>query len=182
MNYVTLYTMEIFALLVAGIFLSEAITWIINDYVDTANEPDRSAFLLNFVLWALVFLIGNQMTAARRSILFNGKVRTILSDFGPIIAICIASAVAYLPNGIADIPIDKLTLPDSPPWEPSIPRPWLVDLGDIAYVSTLLAVFPAGLLCILFYLDHNTTGRLVNRPENKLTKGTAYVLNLIPIP
>jgi len=181
MEYVTLFTMEIFALLVAGIFLSEAITWIYKDYNDTSDDPNRSVFLLNFILWSLVYLVGTRLVAARRSLLFNRTIRTILSDFGPIMAICIASAVAYMPKGISDIPINKLTLPDTPPWEPSIPRSWLVDIGELDAGNGFIAVFPALLLCILFFLDHNTTGLLVNRPENRLTKGAAYHLDFLSL-
>ena len=57
-------------------------------------------------------------------------------------------------------------------------RPWLVDIFELPLWAILGSIGPAILTTILLFLDQNITTRLVNSPDNKLTKGSGYHLDL----
>ena len=55
------------------------------------------------------------------------------------------------------------------------PRPWLVDITDLGGKRWVSLVAAGPLLAfILVFLDNGITWHLVNRPENKLTHGSAF--------
>lgn len=53
----------------------------------------QSVFLLQLVLWSVVFLVARQLLAFRRSVFLNKGLRAALADFGPILAIIVASGM-----------------------------------------------------------------------------------------
>jgi hypothetical protein len=55
---------------------------------------------------------------------------------------------------------------------------WLVDLASVPTWLKFAAAGPAALAAVLIFLSQNITARLVNSPENKLTKGESYHLDL----
>lgn len=61
--------------------------------IDTPSAGDQGTaiFLLQLVLWTLVYLIARQLLSFRRSVFLSKAVRTLLADFGPILAIIAAT-------------------------------------------------------------------------------------------
>ena len=86
-------------------------------------------------------------------------------EFAPTYACCSeACEGAAWPDGCPEL---------AAPWGP---RPWLVDITDLngKWWVSLVAAGPALLAFILVFLDNGITWHLVNRPENKLTHGSAF--------
>jgi hypothetical protein len=104
--------------------------------------------------------------------------REFLSDFGPSIALGCMIAVAWWLG-------DRSTLEglevgggsgDGASASDSL---WgIVDLWSVPTWIKLAAAGPAVLASVLIFLSQNITARLVNSPENKLTKGESYHLDL----
>ena len=68
--------------------------------------------------------------------------------------------------------VDLLKMPST--FAPTSGRAWFVGLGGLPGWAIVLAIVPAMMGMVLVWLDNNITFRLVNSPDHKLTKGTAY--------
>jgi hypothetical protein len=123
------------------------------------------------------------------------KMRAAITDFGIVLSILIWTLIDHFL--LPDIQTERLAAPDTfaPTyqccdsdcrqfWPKDCPdqasawgsRPWIVDLSDLngkGWVP-LFAAIPAILAFILVFLDDGITWHLINRPENKITHGSAY--------
>ena len=138
-----------------------------------ANE----VFMLNFMLATGTFLIALTLLNFRRSFLLKPIIRQLLSDFGVPIAIVAMSALRQL----FDTDVEYLRVPEKIGFVTSNGRNWLVPLFDIEVKWIFLASVSGALLATLFFLDQNISSMLVNKPENKLTKGPGYYLDLVVV-
>jgi hypothetical protein len=123
------------------------------------------------------------------------KTRATVTDFGVVLAILIMTLIDHFL--LPDIQTERLAAPDdfAPTfscctskcvsyWPKDCPeqaaawgtRPWVVDPGDLNGKGwiPLFAALPAILAFILVFLDDGITWHLINRPENKITHGSAY--------
>ncbi|MEZ6185377.1 MAG: sodium bicarbonate transporter family protein [Planctomycetota bacterium] len=176
MRFFTRFTDEIFAALIAVIFVVEAVKDMALPFTEVEAGGDYSPALLGMVLSLGTYLVSKQLkTAAQTRFLWEGM-RNFLSDFGPAIAIAAMTGVA-------------LTMPSIELAAPKIPtefgttsgRPWVVDLFAVPTWAIFAAALPALMATILLFLDQNITTRLVNSPTNKLAKGPAYHLDLLVV-
>ena len=68
--------------------------------------------------------------------------------------------------------VDLLKVPST--FQPTNGRDWYVGLSGLPTWAIFLSIIPATMGMLLVWLDNNITFRLVNSPDHKLTKGTAY--------
>lgn len=168
------FTEEIFAALIATLFISEYI----KPLIKVRNEYPTDVFLLVFLLATGTFLTAKVLVNFRRSFLTKPIIRDLLSDFGVPIAIITMAAAR---RGFMDIEIATL----SPPKDISLTSPdmrgWfaLSESIDVKYI--FLALVSGALLATLFFLDQNISSILVNKMENKLKKGPGYYLDLVVV-
>mmetsp|Transcript_49882 Transcript_49882/g.108450 ORF Transcript_49882/g.108450 Transcript_49882/m.108450 type:complete len:495 (+) Transcript_49882:271-1755(+) len=106
------------------------------------------------------------------------KARNLLSDFGPTLAIGIATLVARSPAMTKIASVNGLAVPASFELGRSLLVPLLPSQGIPAFVP-LVALPPAILLTLLFFLDQNITSRVVNNPMNGLKKGATYHFDML---
>ncbi|MFT4692571.1 MAG: hypothetical protein ACI9OD_004807 [Limisphaerales bacterium] len=171
MSYFTRFTDEIFAALVAVIFIVEAVKDVASGFVEPGVPHDKA--LLGLVLAMGTFVLARNLNEFRNSKYLRWRVRDFLSDFGPAIAIAVMTGVAIW---LKDVPRELAVVPDT--FGTTTGRPWTVDLFSAPTWLYFAAIGPAILAVILLFLDQNITTRLVNAKHHKLTKGAGYHLDL----
>lgn len=171
MKYFTRFTDEIFAALIAVIFIVEAVRAVIVPVFDH-DAPKDQAFL-SLVLALGTFFLARTMKGFSKTPLLRRRLRQFISDFGPALAIAAMTGLALVEPevrlGVAKIP-EQLTTTTG--------RPWLVELWSLPTWAIFAAMGPALMASILLFLDQNITVRLVNTPAHKLKKGAGFHLDL----
>lgn len=174
MRYFTKFTDEIFAALIAVIFIVEALKNMFSPML--ADEFDPSVALLTMVLALGTYILSRAMKNFVRTPFTSRGIRNFISDFGPAIAIGVMTIFALQFPGIElEVPKipEKLTTTTG--------RPWLVPLFDVPTWVIFGSIIPAIMATILLFLDQNITTRLVNSPGNKLLKGAGFHLDLLVV-
>lgn len=172
MKYCGHFTEEIFATLIAALFISE----FVKPLIDLRKDEPTDVFLLAFLLASGTFLIASTLLNFRRSFLLKPIIRDLLSDFGVPIAILTMTAAR---RAFLNIEIEALSVPKEIGIVTSSGRAWFIPLFDISVQHIFLALVSGALLAMLFFLDQNISSMLVNKVENKLRKGPGYNLDLV---
>ncbi|PSN36093.1 Sodium-driven chloride bicarbonate exchanger [Blattella germanica] len=193
--YITRFTEENFATLIAFIFIYKAVENVlsigrkypVNTHGNILNNgtmigagcdtphyvPD--VFLMSILLFLGTFLISVQLKDFKNALFFPSKVRQVFSDFAVIIAILSMSALDFF----VGINTPKLQVPSE--FKPTLEnRSWVISPfhEKNPWVTTIGALLPALLGTILIFMDQQITAVIVNRKENKLKKGCGYHLDL----
>lgn len=171
MKHFTRFTDEIFAALIAIIFILEAVTSLTRPLAQ-GQAPEKA--YLTLLLGLGTFFLARSLKAFQKTPYLYRPVRDFVSDFGPAIAIAIMTAFAVSQRGI---PLDAPKVPDA--FGTTTGRPWLVDLWALSPGVILALIFPALMVTILLFLDQNITVRLVVAPSHKLKKGIGFHLDLL---
>ncbi|MDG1891180.1 MAG: sodium bicarbonate transporter family protein [Verrucomicrobiota bacterium] len=194
MKYFTRFTDEIFAALVAVIFIVEAIKDVVHPFTHPAEGQDQishdTAFL-TLILALGTFMIARNLKAFRNSNYLRWTVREFLADFGPSIAIGIMTIVAVSFGALhADLSLGDSTFQIGSPEgialkvadvpETFVP-PSMIPMFSVPVWVIFFSIIPALMATILLYLDQNITTRLVNAPGNRLMKGAGFHLDLLVV-
>lgn len=171
MRFFTRFTDEIFAALIAVIFIVEAVTDISAGFTDPDTPYD--AALLGLVLAIGTFVVARTLQWFRNSSYLRWWVRDFLADFGPAISIVVMTVIAILMN---EVPRSHAEVPET--LGTTTGRPWMVDLLAVPTWIWFASIVPAILAVVLLFLDQNITTRLVNAKHHKLKKGSGYHLDL----
>jgi hypothetical protein len=171
MRYFTRFTDEIFAALIAVIFIVEAVTDVSRGFRDPEVPYDQA--LLGLILAMGTFILARILNAIRNSPYLRWWIRDFLSDFGPAISIALMTLVAILMH---EVPREHAQVPET--FGTTTGRAWLVDLTAAPTWLWFAAIGPAVLAVVLLFLDQNITTRLVNARHHRLRKGSGYHLDL----
>lgn len=174
MRYFTRFTDEIFAALIAVIFIVEAVENTLHPFLDEHGETDVA--LLTLLLAIGTFALARILKGASQTPYASRWVRDFISDFGPAIAIAVMTGFALI---LSHVPVEAPSIPDT--LATTAGRPWLVDLMSLPTWAIFATAFPALMATILLFLDQNITTRLVNAPGHKLTKGPGFHLDLLVV-
>ncbi len=180
MRYFTRFTDEIFAGLIATIFIYKALSALATSFKDLETTQHHATAFLTLLLALGTLYIATNLSRFRRSRYLVPWMREFLADFGPTIALAAMTGVALY---FSDVALKELPAPDriEPTFVPpgsNESRPWLVNLSGVPGWVWIAAAGPAALAAILVFIDQNITARLVNSPDHKLTRGEAYHLDL----
>mmetsp|Transcript_33945 Transcript_33945/g.133179 ORF Transcript_33945/g.133179 Transcript_33945/m.133179 type:complete len:820 (-) Transcript_33945:65-2524(-) len=170
-RFVGQFTEEIFAMLVALIFISNYI----KPLVDAAYEKPTDVFLLSFLLATGMYVMSRWLSLFERRYLLNGITRTLLADFGMPFSVLVWAGIRQI---FTNVDVDMLQVPETSGIVTTSGRSWIVPLGDLPVGYIFLAIVPAIFLCMLFYVDQNVAVLLTNKNENKLEKGVGYFLDM----
>ena len=173
-RYFTRFTDEIFAALIALIFITEALRDIFADIFDA--EVPTNGELLALILALGTFMIAQQLSRVRQKPLLTKTVREFLADFGPAIAIFTMTAAAW---AMRPIQLEHLAVPHE--FATTSGRAWLVNPMDAPSWFWIASIPIAVLATVLLFLDQNITVRLVNSPQHRLKKGEGYNLDMAVI-
>ncbi|MEM1070885.1 MAG: HCO3- transporter, partial [Planctomycetota bacterium] len=177
MRYFTRFTDEIFSALMSLIFIYKAVEAIVDTFQEGGDTGSSEKALLALVLAVGTFYIAMTLAGFRRSRYLSPWMREFLADFGPSIALGCMIAVAWWLGDASTL--DTLSVGDQS--GETAARSWMVDLWSVPTWIKFAAVGPAALAAVLIFLSQNITARLVNSPENHLTKGESYHLDLTVI-
>lgn len=119
------------------------------------------------------------MSKLRKTTFFNRKLRNVLADFAPTIAVFSGIAASVAATNRYGICLPKLNVPEV--LQTTACRPWLVDIFSVSHKVKLLCVFPAIMATVLLFMDQNITVRLMMAKENKLKKGSGLHLDMLVI-
>jgi hypothetical protein len=173
-RYFTRFTDEIFAALIALIFITEAVRDIFGDIV--GEEVPTTGELLALVLALGTYVISHQLSRVRQKPLLTKTAREFLADFGPTIAITLMTLAAW---SMRPIQIDHLAVPHE--FATTTGRAWVVNPMDAPVWFWAASIPIAGLATVLMFLDQNITVRIVNSPRHRLKKGAGYNLDMTVI-
>jgi hypothetical protein len=173
-RHFTRFTDEIFAALIALIFITEAVRDIFGGVL--GEEVPTTGELLALVLALGTYVISQQLSRMRQKPLLTKTAREFLADFGPTIAISLMTAAAW---SMRPIELDHLLVPDA--FATTSGRAWLVNPMDAPVWFWAASIPIAALATVLLFLDQNITVRIVNSPRHRLTKGAGYNLDMAVI-
>ena len=179
MRYFTRFTDETFSALMSLLFIYEAVRPLIRDFRAEAaiTASDYSQAFFSLLLAVGTFFTALQLARIRRSKYLGPVMREFLSDFGPTIAMGAMTLLALRVRGEVPLTAEAgfaLNTPEE--FGTTSGRDWLVPLFGEGLPGwfPIAAAGPALLAAALIFLAQNITARLVNSPENQLTKGPAY--------
>lgn len=171
MRYFTRFIDEIFAALVAVIFIVEAVGSMLSPF---AAEPrDNASALMTVVLALGTFMLARSFKQFMKSPYLQRRIREFISDFGPALAIGIMTLFAL---ALPEIQVQQAAIPAE--FGTTTGRPWQVDMFALPTWLIFACAGPALLVAVLLFLDQNITTRLVNSPLHALRKGPGYHLDL----
>ncbi len=178
MKYFTRFTDEIFSALMSLIFIYKAVQALVATFHEGGQFESTEKALLALVLAVGTFYIAMTLAGFRRSKFLFPWMREFLADFGPSIALGCMIAVAWWLGDRSTL--ETLAIGGSAASEASASGSlWsVVDLWSVPTWIIFASIGPAALAAVLIFLSQNITARLVNSPENNLTKGESYHLDL----
>ncbi|WZY82472.1 hypothetical protein YC2023_028856 [Brassica napus] len=181
---------ELFGLLIAMLFMQQAIKGLVDEF----RIPDRENQKLKEFLpswrfangmFALVLSFGLLLTGLRsrkaRSWRYgSGWLRSLIADYGVPLMVLVWTGVSYIPAG--DVPKGiprRLFSPN--PWSPGAYGNWTVvkEMLDVPIVHIIGAFVPASMIAVLYYFDHSVASQLAQQKEFNLRKPSSYHYDLL---
>ncbi|VVB06598.1 unnamed protein product [Arabis nemorensis] len=181
---------ELFGLLIAMLFMQQAIKGLVDEF----RAPERENLkLVEFLpswrfangMFALVLSFGLLITALRsrkaRSWRYGtGWLRSLVADYGVPLMVLVWTGVSYIPTG--DVPKGiprRLFSPN--PWSPGAYENWTVvkEMLDVPIVFIIGAFIPATMIAVLYYFDHSVASQLAQQKEFNLRKPSSYHYDLL---
>ncbi|XP_018485296.1 probable boron transporter 2 isoform X3 [Raphanus sativus] len=181
---------ELFGLLIAMLFMQEAIKGLVDEFGSPKREDLK---LLEFLpswrfangMFALVLSFGLLITALRsrkaRSWRYGtGWLRSLIADYGVPLMVLVWTGVSYIPTG--DVPKGiprRLFSPN--PWSPGAYENWTVvkEMLQVPVVYIIGAFIPATMIAVLYYFDHSVASQLAQQKEFNLRKPSSYHYDLL---
>lgn len=174
MRLFTRFTDEIFAALIAVIFIVEALQMAVKPVF--TDEGAATTQLVTLVLALMTYVLSRGMKNFAQTPFLWRRVRELISDFGPALAIAAMTTFSLL---YPDVTLARPQVPEE--FGTTTGRPWLIDLMDIPTWAIFATIVPALMATILLFLDQNITTRLVNNPAHRLRKGAGFHLDLLVV-
>lgn len=195
--YITAFTSSIFEFFIGITFIYESLRDLVQPLhllrelsaetviEETQADDDRltsNALVVwvSFVMGMLAFTICYTLHFAENWLYFNAPFRAFLSSYNMVVSVAIVTAFSYLP-GMPNPPtatggIERVHVTAPWDWKPSDPtRSWVTNPSEGASWKGILgALFPALMLFLLFFIDHNISSILTQDPKFNLKKKPTY--------
>lgn len=181
---------ELFGLLIAMLFMQQAIRGVVEEFgIPERENPNQTALLPSWRfgngMFALVLSFGLLFTALRsrkaRSWRYGtGWLRGFIADYGVPLMILVWTAVSYIP--VNDVPRGiprRLFSPN--PWSPGAYSNWTVirEMMTVPPLYIVGAFIPATMIAVLYYFDHSVASQLAQQKEFNLKKPASYHYDLL---
>jgi len=176
-RFCTRFTDEVFNALLSVNFIYEATTSLKRNF-ENAEPMNLTMPFVALAMALTTFFSTLQVATFESSKYLNQKLRTVIKDFGPVTIFMLMSFLNQRPW------LKKFALPTldvASKLELAGGRNLFIDLNAVPLKAKLLCAFPAVLLTSLFFMDQNISVRVVNNPDNKLKKGSAYNLDMVAL-
>ncbi|KAL4324821.1 hypothetical protein GQ457_11G002100 [Hibiscus cannabinus] len=181
---------ELFGLLIAMLFMQQAIKGLVEEFrIPRHEKPKLTEFLPSWRfangMFALVLSFGLLLSALRsrkaRSWRYGtGWLRSFIADYGVPLMVLVWTAVSYIPSGSVPKGVPRRLLsPD--PWSPGAYGNWTVikEMLNVPVVYIIGAFIPATMIAVLYYFDHSVASQLAQQKEFNLRKPSCYHYDLL---
>ncbi|CAK7326269.1 unnamed protein product [Dovyalis caffra] len=181
---------ELFGLLIAMLFMQEAIKGLVNEFGIPKRENPRSvefqpSWRFANGLFALVLSFGLLLTGLRsrkaRSWRYgSGWLRGFIADYGVPLMVLVWTAVSYIPSRSVPEGIPR-RLYSPNPWSPGAYENWTVmkDMLSVPVLYIIGAFIPATMIAVLYYFDHSVASQLAQQREFNLRKPPSFHYDLL---
>ncbi|CAA0826713.1 Probable boron transporter 2 [Striga hermonthica] len=181
---------ELFGLLIAMLFMQQAIRGVVEEFVTPkrGNAKDAAfspSWRFGNGMFALVLSFGLLLTALRsrkaRSWRYGaGWLRGFVADYGVPLMVLVWTAISYIP--VNDVPRGiprRLFSPN--PWSAGAYSNWTVikDMVNVPPLYIVGAFIPATMIAVLYYFDHSVASQLAQQQEFNLKKPASYHYDLL---
>ncbi|XP_059645005.1 probable boron transporter 2 [Cornus florida] len=181
---------ELFGLLIAMLFMQQAIRGLVEEFgIPQRENPNQTALLPSWRfgngMFALVLSFGLLLTGLRsrkaRSWRYGtGWLRGFIADYGVPLMVLVWTAVSYIPYN--DVPRGiprRLFSPN--PWSPGAYSNWTVikEMLNVPPLYIVGAFIPATMIAVLYYFDHSVASQLAQQKEFNLKKPASYHYDLL---
>nr|AJD08843.1 boron transporter [Elaeis guineensis] len=181
---------ELFGLLIAMLFMQQAIKGLVDEFRIPKRENPKS---LEFVpswrfangMFAIVLSFGLLLTALRsrkaRSWRYaTGWLRGLIADYGVPLMVLVWTGISYIPSGSIPKGIPRRLFSPNP-WSPGAYENWTVikDMLNIPFLYILGAFIPATMIAVLYYFDHSVASQLAQQKEFNLRKPPSFHYDLL---
>ncbi|KAK8709875.1 hypothetical protein V6N13_060875 [Hibiscus sabdariffa] len=181
---------ELFGLLIAMLFMQQAIKGLVNEFRIPERENPKSiefqpSWRFANGMFALVLSFGLLFTALRsrkaRSWRYgSGSLRGFVADYGVPLMVLIWTAVSYIPAGSVPKGIPRRLFSPNP-WFPGAYENWTVmkDMLKVPVLYIVGAFIPATMIAVLYYFDHSVASQLAQQKEFNLKKPPSFHYDLL---
>lgn len=181
---------ELFGLLIAMLFMQQAIRGVVEEFgIPQRENPNQTALQPSWRfgngMFALVLSFGLLWTALRsrkaRSWRYGtGWLRGFIADYGVPLMVLAWTAISYIP--VKHVPRGiprRLFSPN--PWSPGAYSNWTVvkEMTDVPVLYIVGAFIPATMIAVLYYFDHSVASQLAQQKEFNLKKPSSYHYDLL---
>ncbi|XVF09302.1 hypothetical protein REPUB_Repub07fG0080900 [Reevesia pubescens] len=181
---------ELFGLLIAMLFMQQAIRGVVEEFgIPQRENPDQTALQPSWRfgngMFALVLSFGLLLSAlsSRKSRSWRygtGWLRGFIADYGVPLMVLVWTAVSYIP--VNDVPRGiprRLFSPN--PWSPGAYSNWTVikEMVNVPPLYIVGAFIPATMIAVLYYFDHSVASQLAQQKEFNLKKPPSYHYDLL---
>ncbi|XP_021718923.1 boron transporter 1-like isoform X1 [Chenopodium quinoa] len=181
---------ELFGLLIAMLFMQQAIRGAVEEFrIPDRENPNQTAFLPSWRfgngMFALVLSFGLLLTALKsrkaRSWRYGaGWLRGLIADYGVPLMVLVWTAISYIPtHNVPDGIPRRLFSPN--PWSPGAYSNWTVikEMLEVPALYIVGAFIPATMIAVLYYFDHSVASQLAQQKEFNLKKPSSYHYDLL---
>jgi HCO3- transporter family len=176
-RFCTRFTDEIFNALLSFNFIYEAVVSIKRNF-EQATDMDLTMPFVSLAMALTTFWSTMRVATFESGKYFDQKVRSTVKNYGPVSIFIIMTLLNQRP-WLKRFSIPTLSVAST--FELAGGRSLFVDLNAVPLTVKVLCAFPAVLLTSLFFMDQNISVRVVNNPDNKLKKGSAYNLDMVAL-
>ncbi|CAJ2662616.1 unnamed protein product [Trifolium pratense] len=181
---------ELFGLLIAMLFMQEAIKGLIHEFhiperEDPASTEFQSSWRFGNGMFALILSFGLLLTAlksrkARSWRYGSGRLRGFVADYGVPLMVLLWTAVSYIPTGNIPKGIPRRLFTPNP-WSHGAYENWTVikDMLNVPVLYIIGAFIPATMIAVLYYFDHSVASQLSQQKEFNLRKPPSFHYDLL---
>ncbi|EMS63176.1 putative boron transporter 2 [Triticum urartu] len=181
---------ELFGLLIAMLFMQQAIKGLVDEFRIPERENIKA---LQFVpswrfangMFAIVLSFGLLLTALRsrkaRSWRYGaGWLRGFIADYGVPLMVLVWTGVSYIPHDSVPKGIPRRLFSPNP-WSPGAYDNWTVikDMLQVPVMYIIGAFMPATMIAVLYYFDHSVASQLAQQAEFNLRKPPSFHYDLL---
>ncbi|XP_052181472.1 probable boron transporter 2 [Diospyros lotus] len=181
---------ELFGLLIAMLFMQQAIRGVVEEFgIPQRENPNQLALQPSWRfgngMFALVLSFGLLLTALRsrkaRSWRYGtGWLRGFIADYGVPLMVVVWTGISYIPlRSVPEGIPRRLFSPN--PWSPGAYSNWTVikEMLDVPPLYIVGAFIPATMIAVLYYFDHSVASQLAQQKEFNLKKPSSYHYDLL---
>ncbi|KAH9622276.1 hypothetical protein KSS87_001376 [Heliosperma pusillum] len=181
---------ELFGLLIAMLFMQQAIKGLVEEFgIPQRENPKAIEFMSSWRfangMFALVLSFGLMLTALRsrkaRSWRYGaGWVRSLIADYGVPLMVLVWTGVSYIPSQSVPHGIPRRLFSPNP-WSPGAYDNWTVikDMLNVPVMYIVGAFIPATMIAVLYYFDHSVASQLAQQKEFNLRKPPSFHYDLL---